>query len=262
MTDIAALIDLCAPAADAHAIRKVGHITPSTNTTVEPLTTALGLLAGHRVSQHFSRISVRRLALDGEAEGQFEADRMLAAARLLAEAPLDVIAWNGTSGGWLGLDHDRTIVNAIEAETTVRATTTTLAMYEIYRRNGWTKIGVVCPYTDDVMAAIAVEYGRRGLTVVSSNNLGLESNIDMGHAPASVIRNQVMAVAAAKPDCIAVICTNLSAIPFTAAFEDEFGIPVVDSIVATFVEVSRLCGCEVQIDGLGRLLSGRVMNVR
>jgi maleate isomerase len=139
---------------------------------------------------------------------------------------------------------------------TIRATTSTLAMYETYRRHGWTNVGVVCPYTDDLTAAIVAEYARCGFPVAATANLGLTSNIDMGNVPASVIREQLAAVAAAKPDCIAVICTNLSAIPFTAAFEDAYGIPIVDSIAATFVEVSRLCGIDVRLDGLGCVLGG------
>ena len=256
MTNDAGLISRCAPAVDARTIRKAGHITPSSNTTAEPLTTLLGLLAGGALSHHFARVSVQRLALDAQSRGQFRLEPMLAAARLLGEAPLDVIAWNGTAGSWLGRDHDTAIVKAIEAETGVPATTTTLAMFEIYRRYGWTKIGVVCPYVDDVSAAIATEYGRCGLTVVASANLGLESNHDMGNVSAAAIRKQLVDVARAKPDCIAVICTNVSAIPLTAAFEAEFGIPIVDSIAATFVEVTRLAGVDARIAGFGQLLAG------
>jgi maleate isomerase len=256
MMNATALISRCAPAADAQTIKKIGHITPSTNTTVEPLTTLLGILANGAISQHFSRISVQRLALDDEAQDQFEADRMVAAARLLGEAPLDVIAWNGTSGGWLGLEHDLAIVQAIESATNVRATTTTIAMFDTYRRHGWTKIGLVCPYMDNVTAAIAAEYERQGFTVVAISNLGLESNLDMGNASAASIREQLVAVAAAKPDCIAVICTNLSAISLSAEFEAAFGIPIVDSIAATFVEAARMCGADASVAGLGLVLSG------
>jgi maleate cis-trans isomerase len=55
-----------------------------------------------------------------------------------------------------------------------------------------------------------------------------------------------------------VICTNLSAIQLIPAFEAEFGIPVVDSIAATFVETARLCDRDVRVSGLGRLLSGTI----
>jgi maleate isomerase len=201
---------------------------------------------------------VQRLALDDAAGGQFQVEPMLAAPRLLAEAPLDAIAWNGTSGGWLGFDHDQAIVAAIEAETGIRAMTTTLAMNAIYRRAGWNRIAVVCPYTDDVTREIVAEYARHDLTVVATSNLGLVANIDMGNAAEATIREQLVSVATAKPDCIAVICTNRSAVTFTDALEREFGIPVVDSIAATFTEASRLCGIDVRIDGLGQLLSGNV----
>jgi maleate isomerase len=256
MPESSALLARCSPAASAQAKRKVGHITPSTNTTVEPLTTLLGLLAGGAVSQHFSRISVRRLALDGEAQGQFDVQPMLAAARLLAEAPLDAFAGHGTSGGWLGLDHDAAIVAAIESETKIRATTTTLAMIETYRRNGWTRIAIACPYTDDVLAAMVREYERHGFTVVATANLGLEANVDMGNASLAAIYGQLVALARAKPDCIAVICTNLSAIQVTAEFEAQFSIPVVDSVAATFVELARMCELDINIGGVGRLLGG------
>jgi maleate isomerase len=258
MTDTLALLERCAPAATARTIKKAGHITPSTNTTVEPLTTLLSLLDGGRVSQHFSRTSVLRLALDDEAQGQFDVAPMLAAARLLAEAPLDAIAWNGTSGGWLGIEHDEAIVTAIETATGIRATTTTLAMLDIYRRNGWTRIGLACPYTDDVTAAIVAEYARHGFTVVAASNLGLEANVDMGNASLDAIHAQLVTLAAAKPDCIAVVCTNLSAIQCTAAFEAEYGIPVVDSVAATYIDVARRCGVDVSIAGCGQLLAGGV----
>jgi maleate isomerase len=250
------LLARCAPAAPAAAKKKVGHITPSSNTTVEPLTTLLGLLAGGLISQHFSRISVRRLALDDAAQHQFDVDSMLSAARLLAEAPLDAIAWNGTSGGWLGVAQDEAIVQAIEAATNIRATTTTLAMLDTYRRHGWKRIGIACPYTDDVLAAMVREYEHHGLRVVSTANLGLEANVDMGNASLGSIGAQLRAVAAEAPDCIAVICTNLSAIQLTADFEAAFGIPIVDSVAATFVGLAHLCDIDVRIDGMGRLLSG------
>jgi maleate isomerase len=128
----------------------------------------------------------------------------------------------------------------------------------LYRRAGWKKIGVVCPYTDDLAAAIGAEYGRHGFEVVATSNLCLVDNLDMGNVPEATIRDQLVAVAAAEPDCIAVVCTNLSAIGLAPGFEAAYGIPVVDSIAATFVEASRMSGCDVRIDGLGRVLAGSV----
>ena len=83
----------------------LGMLTPSSNTALEPLTSAI--VAGlPEVSAHFGRFRVRRIALSDDALAQFEIGPMLAAAELLADAKVDVICWNGTSAGWLGLDAD------------------------------------------------------------------------------------------------------------------------------------------------------------
>lgn len=83
----------------------LGMLTPSSNTTLEPVTSAM--LAGlPEVSAHFGRFRVTEIALSAQALGQFDDREILAAAELLSHAKVDVIAWNGTSSGWLGFEAD------------------------------------------------------------------------------------------------------------------------------------------------------------
>ena len=87
---------------------RLGVLTPSSNTALEPLPQAL--IAGlPEVSVHFSRFSVTQIALSADALGQFQRERILDAARLLADAHVDVIGWSGTSAGWLGFDTDQSV---------------------------------------------------------------------------------------------------------------------------------------------------------
>ena len=66
---------------------RLGMLTPSSNTVLEPLTAAM-----------------------------------------LADARLDAICWNGTSGAWLGLEVDRVLCEAVAARIAgIPATTATLA---------------------------------------------------------------------------------------------------------------------------------------
>src|ERR1700759_886663 len=84
---------------------RLGMLTPSSNTALEPITSAM--LAGlPGVSAHFSRFKVTEIALSDQALAQFDTDNILRAAELLAHAKVDVIGWNGTSSGWLGFDTD------------------------------------------------------------------------------------------------------------------------------------------------------------
>lgn len=73
-------------------------ITPSSKTAVELLTSRIFAPLGDTVTFHVTRIRVTRIALDDASVGQFADAHLLEAASLLADADMDVIAWNGTSG--------------------------------------------------------------------------------------------------------------------------------------------------------------------
>ena len=82
----------------------LGMLTPSSNTILEPITSAM-LRDVPQASAHFSRFRVRKIALSDDALQQFDLAPILAAADLLADAKVQVIAWNGTSAGWLGFSN-------------------------------------------------------------------------------------------------------------------------------------------------------------
>ena len=99
----------------------LGMLTPSSNTVLEPMTTAI--LAGlPEVSAHFGRFRVTEISLEDGALGQFDQDTRLQAADLLADAECRVIAWNGTSAGWMGFAHDEELCRRITERTGAAAT--------------------------------------------------------------------------------------------------------------------------------------------
>src|ERR1700712_1185401 len=124
---------------------RLGMLTPSSNTALEPITSAM--LAGSMdISAHFSRFKVTEIALSETALRQFDDSEILRAAELLAHAKVDVIAWNGTSASWLGLDRDERLCERIVATTGIVARTTVLAYRDLFRRLGIARIGLVTPY--------------------------------------------------------------------------------------------------------------------
>lgn len=239
----------------APRIARIGHITPSSNTQLEPLTYAMNRGLEGRLTHHFSRIRVTHLALEATSEAQFQLEPMLAGARLLADAPLDAIVWNGTSASWRGLRNDLALVDAITRETGLPASTSTLAFYCAFRHFGFEKIAIAVPYTADITADIAAEYGRNGFPVVGTAHLGIRENIEIGAAPADAIRRVLREAAASKPDCIAVVCTNFNATELVEEMEAELGLPIVDSIAVTFWEAMRLAGIAEPVSGWGKLLA-------
>ncbi len=123
----------------------LGMLTPSSNTVLEPISSAM--VAGlPNVSVHFARFPVTEISLDNKALGQFDLQPMLGAASLLADAHVQAICWNGTSAGWLGLDKDRSLCDAIRDRTGIPATSSVLALDEIFRITGVKKYALVTPY--------------------------------------------------------------------------------------------------------------------
>lgn len=218
----------------------IGVLAPSSNTRLEPLTSAL-VADLQDVSAHFSRFRVVDVGLD--AAGQFDPSGILAAAELLADARVDSIVWSGTSGGWRGIADDLALCDAITHRTGVPATTSTLALLEAMRRLSARTLGLVTPYPTDMHEAVAATLRGEGLDVVSSAALpSTRSNWELSQITPEAIGAAVLTVSEARPDAITVFCTNLAAADRVAAWERDTGSIVLDSVTLAVWQALDLAG--------------------
>lgn len=234
--------------------RRIGMIVPSSNTCLEPQTYRI---LGDRtdVTVHFTRIPVTRIALDDSSDRQFDPAVMREAAGLLATADVDVIAWNGTSGSWLGSAHDRELVQEITDATGTPATTSTLAYLEAFKAFGTERIGLFTPYTRDVNLKVVDSYAREGIKTVDHRALGLSDNESFARVTDDEMRPGSRELAAAAPDALVYLCTNLYGANIAAEIEESTGVPVLDSVAVTLWHALRLAGAPLLDPRWGRLLT-------
>jgi maleate isomerase len=223
----------------------LGMLTPSSNTALEPITTAM-VADLPEVSAHFSRFKVTEIALSNKALAQFDNDEILRAAELLAHAKVDVIGWNGTSSGWLGFDADIRLCEQITASTGIPATTSMLALNEVLEQKKVTRLGYVTPYLDDVQAKILGNYEKLGIACQGERHLGLQDNFSFSEVSVAQLEAMTRDVAKDKPDAIAIICTNLKAAPSVARLERETGIPIYDTIATVVWKCLKLAGVDTR----------------
>jgi maleate isomerase len=233
-------------------------ITPSVNTALEPLTMEMVKAVEEDVSVHFTRIEVHDVGLDDESARQFTYEAFLEAARLLIDAQVQVVAWNGTSGGWMGIDHERELARKIEEALGVPFTTTTLALVTAMRAHGVRRWGLAIPYTAELAEQVARNYGAEGLECVRTTTRNWQTEGEVAATPADL---RLMMEEAYEPgvDAVAVVCTNLAAAPLAAGFESEFGAIVFDSVAVTFHHCLSASGVvDPVIHGWGRAVERRV----
>jgi maleate isomerase len=231
----------------------LGMLTPSSNTVLEPVTQAMvsGLA---EVSVHFSRFKVTEIALAPSALAQFDDSEILRAAEMLAHTKADIIAWNGTSSGWLGFEADHRLCDRITAATGIKSTTSMLALNEILERSAVKRLGLVTPYLDDVQAKIVANYSALGVSCAAERHLSMRDNFSFSEIPPDRIRAMIREVATAAPDAVAVVCTNLRGAPLVEQLEREIGMPIYDSISTVVWKSLLLADIEPKrVTGWGRL---------
>jgi len=230
---------------------KLGILVPSSNTNLEPLTWSI-LSSLPDVSVHFSRFPVTHIALSATALSQFDDTAILAAAKLLADAEVDVIGWSGTSSGWLGFEADEKLCRSIEQQTGTKATTSVLALNRLLdlvreRESMALQLGLVTPYLDDVQAAIVSTYGAAGYEVKAESHLRKTINVEFAKVSETTLDGQMEEVIGQMegPKVVTTFCTNLRAAQRVHFWEEKYRDLYVFDTTATVVwDMLRMAGVD------------------
>ncbi|MGR3578624.1 MAG: maleate cis-trans isomerase family protein [Sagittula sp.] len=212
---------------------RIGMLTPSSNTVLEPYTSAMFAPFGDAATAHFGRFRVVEISMSEASQSQFTLEPILEAAERLAEAKPHLIAWNGTSASWLGLEKDRALCAAITERTGVPATSTILAYDTLFRAMNVRRLGVVTPYIEDIETRMIANYAAQGIEVTATRRLDDKGNYSFATYPAAQVGAMVEEVAASEPDAIAIVCTNMRGPLIAPELEQELGIPILDSVAFT-----------------------------
>lgn len=237
---------------------RIGMMTPSSNTVLEPYTSAIVRDLEGSVTAHFQRFTVQEIALAEKAMAQFSLEPMLAAAELLSHAHMDVITWAGTSGSWQGLDRDEALCSEISARFGVPATTSAIAVHAILQATQPKRLALVTPYLSSVQTSISEKYATLGFPVHAERHLEVQDNFTFAEFDDDQVADMVGQVIDDGADAVVVLCTNFRGARVAKDIEDRTGVPVYDSITATIWHALQLTGVTgPQTAEWGSLLANR-----
>lgn len=222
---------------------RLGMVVPSSNTVVEPMTARL-LQDQNEVAMYAARVRVTRIGVDGEASAQFAPEAYQQAGRLLRDARVDVVVWNGTSGAWLGRPADDAIRSALSDAARAPATSSTLAYHHLLEQRGYRRLALWTPYVASVQHAIIAGWQDRGLQVVAEQHLGIQENHVFATIEPQLLEEGLRRLLAQAPQAVVVLCTNVAAAHLAARLEAELGVPVLDSVAVTLWHALKLAGAD------------------
>ena len=243
---------------DLATCKKVGFIVPSSNTAVEPITNAIFQSLNSNIICLFTRIQVKTVGTDANSTSQFATETMVEAACLLADAQVDAIVWNGTSGMWVGhgLEADKKLARAMQDATGIPCSTTTLATIVALERLNVKRLTIAVPYTEALTAKLVEFYTGCGYHVAAAERLENtpSSNLEIAKSSEESISRVIERCVSSQAHAVIVACTNWPASGSVEKLERKHGVPIVDSITVTAWWALCMVDYRGSVSGWGKLL--------
>ena len=228
--------------------RHFGVLIPSTNTTVE---VEYSRLLPEGLQAHYGR-----LGKDGASpfSPSLAAD-VIYQSKMLGHAKVEAIALAQTSASLFSDDYDVVTTQQMHDGSGAPAITSAVAVGQAVRALGARRIALVTPYAKDAIArAKAYFESRHGLDVVAMEGFDATDAYAIGALGPEHAREAFRRINRPEIDVFVVPGGNFPTMRHVAAWEAEFGKPVITTNGAALWAVLGLMGSAMTLPGLGRLL--------
>jgi len=227
--------------------RHFGVLIPSTNTTVE--TELKHLPAGYQA--HYGRLLSstpgRPFAPSRDEDIDYQA-------KLLGTAKVEMVILIQTSASLFAENYDETVTRRMSAAAGVPAITSAQSVGRALRALGTRRIGLVSPYSAEVNERARGYFtGKHGLEIAVVDGFAATDSYAIGKLEPEKARDAFARIDRPEIDAFVVPGANFPTMMSIAAWEREFGKPVVTSTQAAVWAMARQLGGE-RISGFGRLL--------
>jgi maleate isomerase len=228
---------------------RIGMLVPSGNVIVEPQVRAM-LPRGVAVY-------TTRLPLTGSSEAELVAmvENIEGAARLLADARVNLIAFNCTAVSTFSKAMEAGIKGRIEQATGIAATATSEALVAALGAVSARRVVLLTPYLQVVNDREVAFLEKEGLEVLSETGLGLNLSRDMAALPPVTWIDLARRHRDDRAEAYLISCTAIRSAEVIQFMEQELGCPVITSNQALVWHCLRLGGIEDQVEGFGSVFA-------
>jgi maleate cis-trans isomerase len=225
-----------------------GVLIPSTNTTVE---IEYSRLLPPTLQAHVGRLKssgTGPFAPSVDADVDYQSS-------LLGTAKVEVISLAQTSASLFADDYDATVTQRMSSAAGVPAVTSAQAIGQAVQALGARRIALVSPYSGPVIERAKHYYADKfGLEVVALEGFAATDSYMIGKLGPEHARDAFARIDRPEIEVLVVPGGNFPTMPFVAAWEREFGKPVITTNQAALWAMMGIMGARDPLSGLGRLL--------
>jgi maleate cis-trans isomerase len=227
--------------------RHFGILVPSTNTTCE--------IEFCRLPAEL-QVHTGRLGKGGATPFSPSLDADVAyQAKLLGEARVEAIALAQTSASLFADDYDDVTVKRMTEASGVPSLTSAQAIGRALKALKVTRVAMATPYSEEVIGRAKRYYETKyGISTIASESLGATNAYAIGKMDASVAEAAFKRIDRPEIEALVVPGGNFPTMDFIAAWERQFGKPVITTNQATLWAVLRDMKVSTPLAGKGRLL--------
>ncbi|HEX2826265.1 MAG TPA: hypothetical protein VHP37_07960 [Burkholderiales bacterium] len=224
-----------------------GVLIPSTNTTTE--TELSRLPAGYQA--HYARVLTNTPGQPFSPGRDEDVDYQ---SKLLGTAKVELVILMQTSASLFTDDYDEKVTRRMSAAAGVPAITSADSVGKALRALGTKRVAIVSPYSEEVNARARRYFStRHGLEIAAIEGFAAKDSYAIGKLGPENARDAFARIDNPNIDAFVVPGANFPTMGSIAAWEREFGKPVVTSTQAAVWAMAKALGGE-RIEGYGRLL--------
>ena len=228
-------------------MRHFGMLVPSTNTTNE---IEYGRLAPEL------QVHTGRLGKGGDTPFSPSKDEDVAyQAKLLGDARVEVIVLVQTSASLFADDYDAVTVKRMTEASGVPSLTSAQAIGRALKALKALRIAMATPYSEDAIGRARRYYETKyGIATVASESLGADNAYAIGKMDAGMAEAAFRRIDRPDIDALVVPGGNFPTMDRIAAWERQFGKPVITTNQAALWAVLQVLKVDTPLPGKGRLL--------
>jgi maleate isomerase len=212
-------------------------------------------MAAPGVSIHTSRLRIGKINVH-DIGAMMDSPAFETSVRLLAECPIDVLLFGGTSASFLHGNawDERVTAQMASWAPGITPVTTATACRAALAHLGIGAVSLATPYIDEVHTRCAAWLETNGHPVMAQRNLGILEDRALAEVPLEEIFDLCVSVDHPKAEAIFISCTNFRSIAVIAALEERLGKPVISAVQASMWHALRLIKVAGARPGYGVLM--------